>query len=91
MAALLLVLAPAQAEQRLVPGRVESVQQVEPDGPAEVDPKRDPEELDPPLRTQLVVRLDDGRRLFVTYSGKRQFAGGERVRVHIDERSAFVL
>ena len=70
---------------------VESVQQVEPDSPSDLDPKRDPEELEPPLRTQLVVRLKDGRTLFVTYGGKRQFEAGEHVRVHIDDNSAFVL
>jgi hypothetical protein len=89
--ALLLGLSSAQAQQSLVPGVVESVQQVEPDGPGDVDPKKDPEDLDPPLRTQLVVRLKDGRTLFVTYGGKRQFEAGERVRVHIDDRSAIVL
>jgi hypothetical protein len=91
IAALLLGLASAQARKDLVPGVVESVQQIEPDSTAEPYPKMDPDELDPPLRTQLVVRLDDGRTLITTYGGKREFEVGERVRVHLDAHSAFVL
>src|SRR5258706_500291 len=44
--ALLLGLSSAQAQQSLVPGVVESVQQLEPDSPGEVDPKKDPEEFE---------------------------------------------
>jgi hypothetical protein len=84
-------LASAQARKGLVPAVVESVKQVEPDSASEPDPKRDPDEVDPPLRTQLVVRLRDGRTLILTYDGPRQFEVGERVRVHLDERSAFVM
>ena len=84
-------LAPGQAAQNLLPGVVESVAQVEPDSAPEPDPQRDQDDLAAPSGTELVVRLDDGRTVVLSYTGPRNFAAGQRVRVHLDERSAFVM
>jgi len=84
-------LGPGQAAQNLLPGVVESVAQLEPDSAPEPDPQRDQDDLAAPSGTELVVRLDDGRTVMLTYSGPRRFEAGQRVRVHLDERSAFVM
>jgi hypothetical protein len=75
-------------------GIVERAQPVELISPAEADADKDVYEdgLDAPrFATQLEVRLDDGRIVILTYSGPRRFEAGQRVRVHVDEKAAFVV
>ncbi len=80
------------ADDELTSGIVERAQQVELLSPAEVDPENGEEDLDDArFATQLEVQLDDGRIVILTYSGPRHFQAGQRVRVHVDDKAAFVV
>ncbi len=75
-------------------GVVERAQEVELISPAEAAADKDVYEDGqdaPRFATQLEVRLDDGRTVILTYSGPRRFEAGQRVRVHVDEKAAFVV
>ncbi|MEA3193759.1 MAG: hypothetical protein QOD26_2092 [Betaproteobacteria bacterium] len=80
------------ADGEVSSGVVERAQQVELLSPAETDRQDGEEDLDDArFATQLVVRLNDGRTVTIVYSGPRHFEAGQRVRVHADEKAAFVL
>jgi hypothetical protein len=91
LAALALSLA-ACSGSNLSSGIVEQAQQVELDStPPNADPEKDEDDADARYATQLVVRLDDGRTVTLTYSGVRRFEAGQPVRVHVSETGAFVM
>jgi len=73
-------------------GIVERAQQVELDSSApNPDLAKDEDDGDARYGTQLVVRLDDGRTVSLTYSGVRRFEPGQPVRVHVSGSGAFVM
>jgi hypothetical protein len=74
------------ALQELSPGTIESVQPVD---AAPSEPER--YEAEPASGEQLVVRLNDGRTVYLVYSGPRQFRAGQAVRVHLSDSSIFLL
>ena len=79
------------ADRGLSPGIVESVERVELGSPIQASRDADKEEPDQRFGNQIVVRLDDGRTVILVYTGVRRFQAGQRVRVHVSDRAAFVL
>jgi hypothetical protein len=79
------------ADPELSSGVVETVQQVPLGSPPDPEAEKDEDDLQARIATQLVVRLDDGRTVILAYTGERRFEEGQRVRVHLNERGAFVL
>ena len=78
------------ALNQLTPGVIEDVQPVElgdPAAPAD-EPKDDAE---PSYGDRVVVRLDDGRTVYLVYTGPRQFQAGQPVRVHVSDAGVFIL
>ena len=74
----------------LSPGVIEDVQPVElgnPAAPAD-QPKDD---AAPAYGDRVVVRLDDGRTVYLVYTGPRKFVAGQPVRVHVGDAGAFIL
>jgi hypothetical protein len=94
LAALLAALAlwGCQPADPAVPGTVSLVLAApEPEEPWEDTRLGYEDPTDDAPRDQVVVRLDDGSEVTVLYAGPRILEPGERVRVYLGERSAFLL
>ncbi len=79
------------ALEQLSPGVIESVAPVELGNPAPAQPDKGDDDADPSYGDRVVVRLDDGRTVYLVYSGPRQFRAGEPVRVHVSDVGVFIL
>jgi hypothetical protein len=79
-----------RALRGLAPGTIESVEPVELGNPA---PAKDEDDDDAPPEygDRLVVRLKDGRTVYMVYTGPRHFHEGQVVRVHISDGAIFLL
>ena len=78
------------ALNQLTPGVIEDVRPVELGDPAApVDEPRD--DAEPTYGDRVVVRLDDGRTVYLVYTGPRQFQAGQPVRVHVSDAGVFIL
>jgi len=80
----------SRTDQGLSPGVIESVQPIDLSNPA-APPEDGDDDPDPMPADSLVVRLDDGRTIYMTYTGPRRFEPGEAVRVRIDAATVFIL
>jgi hypothetical protein len=78
------------ALNQLSPGVIEDVQPVELGDPAPPEDEPD-DDAEPTYGDRLVVRLDDGRTVYLVYTGPRHFEAGEAVRVHLSDAGVFVL
>ena len=92
--ALVLVLTACSNSQRspneLAPGMVEDVQSLEVGDPAA--PEDAPQDdRQPEYADRLIVRLKDGRTVYLVYNGPRHFEPGQPVRVHITDTGIFLL
>ena len=78
--------------QQLTPGTIEDVEPVELRDPAPADGE-DVEDNDeaPQYGDRLIVRLNDGRTIYMVYTGPRHFHSGQVVRVHLSDNAIFVL
>lgn len=75
---------------RLLPGVIENVQPVELGNPAApADAPSD--DAEPAYGDRLVVRLDDGRTVYLIYTGPRRFEPGQPVRVRVSDAGVFIL
>ena len=78
------------ALQQVSPGTIESIEPVELGNPAA--PADDGEDdAEPTFGDRLVVRLEDGRTVFLVYTGPRHFHAGQVVRVHLSDSAIFIL
>jgi hypothetical protein len=78
------------ALNQLSPGTIESVAPVELGDPAApADGGND--DADPSYGDRVVVRLDDGRTVYLVYTGPRHFEAGQPVRVHVGDSAVFIL
>jgi hypothetical protein len=80
--------------QPLTSGVIESVEPVEtanPAAPAPEETEDDDEDASALYGERVIVRLDDGRFVYVLYTGPRQFHAGQPVRVGVGEWGAFIL
>ena len=78
------------ALNQLTPGVIENVQPVELGDPAApVDEPND--DAQPSYGDRIIVRLDDGRTVYLVYTGPRQFQAGQPVRVHVSDAGVFIL
>jgi hypothetical protein len=94
--AVLLSLAACSASQRspgvvqqTSPGTIESVESAELGDPAPPDERND--EAEPSYGERLAVRLQDGRTVFLVYTGPRHFHAGQVVRMHVTDSAIFIL
>jgi hypothetical protein len=81
-----------EAAGDIVPGTVRSVLAApEPEEAWEDSHLSYEDPLDAAPREQVVVRLDDGSEVTLLYAGPREIEPGERVRVYLGGRAAFLL
>lgn len=95
--AVLLSLAACSASQQSVsalpqvsPGTIESVEPAELGDPA-VSPDDGNDDAEPSYGERLAVRLQDGRTVFLVYTGPRHFHAGQVVRVHVTDSAIFIV
>ena len=98
IAALLLLAACTDARRApqpvdgLTPGTIEHVEPVELPDAAPAQPEDgDDDDAAPAYGDQLVVRLKDGRTVYLVYTGPRHFRAGQVVRVRVSDSSIFIV
>ena len=74
----------------VMPGTIENVQPVELPDPA-AQPDDGDDEGTPEYGDRVVVRLKDGRTVYLVYTGPRRFHAGQAVRVHVSDSSIFIV
>ena len=74
----------------VMPGTIENVQPVELPDPA-AQPDHGDDEGTPDYGDRVVVRLKDGRTVYLVYTGPRRFHAGQAVRVHVSDSSIFIV
>ena len=77
--------------QHVSPGTIESVEPVELGDPAPATPEDGDDDAAPQFGDRLAVRLNDGRTVYLVYTGPRRFRAGQVVRVHLSDSAIFVL
>ena len=78
------------ALNQLSPGVIENVEPVELGNPAA--PADEPaDDAEPAYGDRVVVRLDDGRTVYLIYTGPRRFEPGQPVRVRVGDAGVFIL
>ena len=76
----------------LVPGTIENVAPVELRAPpAEQSEDDDGDDPAPEFGDRLIVRLNDGRTVYLVYNGPRHFHAGQVVRVRVTDSSIFIV
>jgi hypothetical protein len=76
--------------QPVVPGTIESTAPVERAIPV-AEPDDGDDDPAPVFGDRLVVRLNDGRTVFLVNTGPRHFHTGQVVRVYVSDSSIFIL
>jgi hypothetical protein len=74
----------------VMPGTIENVEPVELPDPA-AQPDDGDDEGTPEYGDRVVVRLDDGRTVYLVYTGPRRFHTGQVVRVRVTDSSVFIV
>jgi hypothetical protein len=83
---------PPGALQGISPGTIESVEPVELRDPAPAQPEDGgDDDAAPEYGDRLIVRLNDGRTVYLVYTGPRHFHNGQVVRVHVSNSSIFIV
>jgi hypothetical protein len=80
----------ASALPQVSPATIESVEPAELGDPA-TSPDEGNDEAQPSYGDRLVVRLQDGRTVFLVYTGPRHFHAGQVVRMHVTDSAIFIL
>jgi hypothetical protein len=76
----------------LVPGTIENIEPVELRAPsAEQSEDDDGDDPAPEYGDRLIVRLNDGRTVYLVYNGPRHFHAGQVVRVRVTDSSIFIV
>jgi hypothetical protein len=76
--------------QQLSPGTIESVEAVELADPMAPSAEGN-DDAEPSYADRVVVRLKDGRTVYLVYTGPRHFHTGQVVRMHVSDSSIFIL
>lgn len=77
--------------QQLSPGTIESVEPVELADPMAPPAEERNDDAEPSYADRVVVRLNDGRTVYLVYTGPRHFHTGQVVRMHVSDSSIFIL
>jgi len=80
----------AQPFDGVMPGTIENVEPVELPDPA-AEPDNGDDDGTPEHGDRVVVRLKDGRTVYLVYTGPRRFHAGQAVRVHVSDSSVFIV
>lgn len=74
----------------VIPGTIEDVEPVELPDPA-AQPDNGDDDGMPGHGDRVVVRLKDGRTVYLVYTGPRRFHAGQGVRVRVTDSSIFIV
>jgi hypothetical protein len=91
--ALLLLIAACTAPQPfdgVMPGTIENVEPFELPHPA-AQPDEGDDDGPPQYGDRVVVRLNDGRTVYLVYTGPRRLHAGQAVRVRVSDSSIFIV